>query len=89
MTQQRKAQSSNLGDDEGKNPPHGNLENPHKLKVKRKRNNSRQGGGEMHAPETNMLLDDMDLDVDIKNIIFPDKEEPSTENVLHISTLVV
>jgi hypothetical protein len=71
VTQQRKTQSSNSGDDEEKNPPQGNLENPHKLKVKRKRTNSQQGGGEIHAPEPDMLLDDMDLDVDIENIMLP------------------
>jgi hypothetical protein len=27
---------NNSGDDEERNPPKGNLENPHKLKVKRK-----------------------------------------------------
>jgi hypothetical protein len=36
-----------------------------------------------------MLLDDMDLYVDIKNICFLDEEELAIENVPHISTLVV
>jgi hypothetical protein len=36
-----------------------------------------------------MLLDDMDLDVDIENINFLDEEEPTTENIPCISTLVV
>jgi len=36
----RKMQSNNLGDDEERNPPKGNLENAHNLKVKRKRTNS-------------------------------------------------
>jgi hypothetical protein len=36
----RKMHSNNSGDDEERNPPKGNLENPHKLKVKRKRTNS-------------------------------------------------
>jgi len=31
----------------------------------------------------------MDLDVDIENIRFPEEQEPGTENVQHISTLVV
>jgi hypothetical protein len=44
--QQRKTLSNNSGDDEERNPLRGNLENPHKLKVKRKRTNSQQEGGE-------------------------------------------
>jgi hypothetical protein len=36
----RKIQSTNSMDDEDMNPPKGNLENPHKLKVKRKRTSS-------------------------------------------------
>jgi hypothetical protein len=36
----RKIHSNNSRDDEKRNPPKGNLENPHKLKVKIKRNNS-------------------------------------------------
>jgi hypothetical protein len=36
-----------------------------------------------------MLLDDMDLDVDIDNISFLDKEELATKNDLHVSTFVV
>jgi hypothetical protein len=88
-SQQRKIQSNNSGDDEERNPPQGNLENPHKLKIKRKRTNSQQEGGETHAPEHDLLLDNMDLDVDIENITFPDEEEPAREDVQHISTLMV
>jgi hypothetical protein len=66
--------SNNLGDDEERNPPKGNMENPHKLKVKRKMPNSQQEGDETHAPEYDFLLDNMDLDVDIENIIFSDVE---------------
>ena len=32
----------------------------------------------MNAPELDMLLDGMDLDVDIKNINFPKEEESAT-----------
>jgi hypothetical protein len=48
----------------------GNLENPHKLKVKKKRTNSLQEGEEMHAPKNDFLLDNMDLDLVIENITF-------------------
>jgi len=36
-----------------------------------------------------MLLDDMDLNVDIDIINFPDEQDLDTENVPRISTLVV
>jgi hypothetical protein len=65
------------------------LENPHKLKIKRKRTNSQQEGEETHAPENDLLLDNMDLDVDIENITFPDVEVPSRGNVQHTSALIV
>jgi hypothetical protein len=81
--------SNNSGDDEERNPPKGNLENPHKLKVKRKRTNSQQEGDETHAPEDDLLLDNMDLDVDIENITFPDVEVSTRENVQHISALMI
>jgi hypothetical protein len=64
------------------------LENPHKLKVKRKRTNSQQEGDETHAPEDDLLLDNMDLDVDIENITFPDVELSAQENV-HVSALMI
>jgi hypothetical protein len=44
VAQQRKPTNNNSGDDGERNPPQGSLENPHKLKVKRKRINSQQGG---------------------------------------------
>jgi hypothetical protein len=44
------------------------LENPHKLKVKRKRNSSQQEEEEKHIPENEISLEDMVLDVDIENI---------------------
>jgi hypothetical protein len=68
VTQQRKPSNNTSGDDGEKNPPQGNLENPHKLKVKRKIINSQQGGEEQNIPENDISLDDMDLDVDIENI---------------------
>jgi len=65
------------------------LENPHKIKIKRKRTNSQQGGGEKHAQENDLLLDNMDLDVDIENITFPDVEVPSIGNGNHTFALIV
>jgi hypothetical protein len=44
------------------------LENPHKLKVKRKRISYQQEGEEKNIPKNNISLEDMVLDVDIKNI---------------------
>jgi hypothetical protein len=88
-SQQIKIQSNNLADDEERNSPQGNLENPHKLKIKRKRTNSQQEGGETHAPENDLLLDNMDLDVDIENISFPDVEGHVIEEVQQIYALMV
>jgi hypothetical protein len=82
-------QSNNSGDDEERNPPKGNLENTHKLKVKRKRTNSQQEGDETHAHEDDFLLDNMDLDVDIENITFPHVEVSSRENVQTVFTLMI
>ena len=81
MVQQRKTPSNNLGDDGERNPPQGSLENPHKLQVKRKRINSQQEGEKQIIPEDNIFLDNMDFDVDIENIQFPDDEEHAQENV--------
>jgi hypothetical protein len=50
------------------------LEKSHKLQVKRKRVNSQQEI-EQHIPENEISLEDMDLDVDIENIHFPDDEQ--------------
>ena len=44
---------------------------------------------EYYTPKPDMFLYDMDLDVDIENISFPQEEDPTTENVPHISTVVV
>jgi hypothetical protein len=85
----RKMHSNNSEDDEERNPPKGNLENPHKLKVKRKRTNSQQEGDEAHALEDDFLLDNMDLDVDIENITFPDVEVSTQENVQHVFALMI
>jgi hypothetical protein len=41
--------------------------------VKRKRVNFQQEGEEQNALENDISLDDMDLDVDIENIWFPDE----------------
>jgi len=57
------------------------LENPHKIKIKRKRTNSQQEEGETHTLENDLLLDNMDLDVDIENITLLDVEVPSRRNV--------
>jgi len=85
----RKMHSNNSGDDEERNPSKGNMENFHKLKVKRKRTNLQQEGGETHALEADLLLDNMDLDIDIENITFPDVEVSTTGNEQHISTLMI
>jgi hypothetical protein len=50
-SQQRKSSTNNSDDGGEKNPPQGKLENPHKLKVKRKINNSQQEEEEQHIPE--------------------------------------
>jgi hypothetical protein len=55
----------------------------------RKITNSQQEEGETHAHEHDLLLDNMDLDVDIKNITFLDKQEPTREDVQHIYALMV
>jgi hypothetical protein len=44
---------------------------------------------EQNIPENDILLDDMDLDVDIENIWFPDEEEWTQENVRFSSALDV
>jgi hypothetical protein len=41
---------------------------------KRKRQTSREGGNE-GAPEDEIVLEDMDLDVNIEDIEFPDEEQ--------------
>jgi hypothetical protein len=65
------------------------LENPHKLKVKRKRTNSQQEGEEQNIPENNIYLEDMDLDVDIENICFLDEEEQIQENIQFVVELAI
>jgi len=65
------------------------LENPHKLKVKRKRTNSQQEGEEQNIPENNISLEYMDLDVYIENIWFPDEEEHIQENMQFVVELVI
>jgi hypothetical protein len=61
----RKIHSTNSGDDEDRNPPKANQQNPQKLKAKIKRTSSQQEGDETHAQKDDLLLDGMDLDVDI------------------------
>jgi hypothetical protein len=53
---------------------HGKLEKSHKLQVKRKRINSQQEIEE-HILESEIHLEDMDLEVDIENIQFLDDDE--------------
>jgi len=50
-------------------PPNGSLQRPHKISMtsKRKRQKSREGGNE-GAPKYEIVLEDMDLDVNIKDI---------------------
>jgi hypothetical protein len=73
---------------EKKSPPQGSLENSHKLTMKRKRANSQQEGEEQKAPKNDILLDDMDLDVDIENIRFPDEEECTQQDVQYVALVV-
>jgi len=75
MTQKIKTPSNNSGDDGERNPLQGSLENPHKLQVKRKRVNSQQEEEKQNVHEEDIFLDNMDFDVDIENIWFPDDEE--------------
>jgi hypothetical protein len=64
------------------------LENPHRLKVKRKRTSSQQEEEE-HIPGNEIPLEDIILDVDIKNIRFPDEEERVQENTQLLVELVI
>jgi hypothetical protein len=80
VNQQRKFSNNNSGDDGETNFSQRNLENPHKLIVKRKTTNSQQGGEEKDKPKDNISLEGMDLDVDIENIWFLDEEEHIHEN---------
>jgi len=70
-SQSIKLLTNESGDDEERNCPQGNLEHPHKLKIKRKRTNSQQEREETQSPKNDLLLDNMELDVDIGNISFP------------------
>jgi hypothetical protein len=75
VSQQNKFSTNNSDDGGEKNPPQGKLENPHKLKVKSKRNDSQQEEEERNIPENDISLEDMVLYVDIENTQFPDEEE--------------
>jgi len=55
------------------------LEKPHKIQVKRKRTNSQQEV-KQHIPEIESSLEDMELEVDIENIQFPDDDPRLQEN---------
>jgi hypothetical protein len=72
IQEQRKYSIDNSDDGGEQNPPKGNLERPHKLPVtrKRKRGTNKEGGSE-GAPEEEIVLEDMDLDVNIEDIEFP------------------
>jgi hypothetical protein len=79
-TPKKKKVSTNNYDDGGdKNPLKGKLEWYHKLQVKRKRQNSQQEV-EQHIPKNEIILEDMDLDVAIENIQFPDDEHRLQES---------
>jgi hypothetical protein len=69
-----------LGGGGDKNPPQGKIENPHKLQVKRKRKNSQREEVEQPISENDISLEDMDLEVDIENIHFPDEEQRLQES---------
>jgi hypothetical protein len=64
------------------------LEKSHKLQVKRKRTDSQQEIEEK-IPESEIHLEDMDLQVDIESIQFPDVEEQVHENIQPVAELVV
>jgi hypothetical protein len=67
VSQQRKSSTNKSNDGGEKNPPRGKLENPQKLKVKRKINSSQQEDKE-HTPGNEIPLEYTNLDVDIDNI---------------------
>jgi uncharacterized protein YabE (DUF348 family) len=71
---------NNASDGGDKNPPQQNLEKNHKLQVKIKRINSEQEIEE-NILESEIHLEDMDLEVDVENINFPGEEniQPVTE----------
>jgi hypothetical protein len=64
------------------------LEKYHKLQVKRKRTNSQQEIEE-HIIEREIHLDDMDLEVYIEHIQFPDDEERVQENIQPVFKLAM
>jgi hypothetical protein len=66
--------NSNDGGDH--NPPKGSFERHHKLLVtsKIKIQTSREGGNE-GAPEDEIVLEDLDLDVNMEDIKFTDEEQ--------------
>jgi hypothetical protein len=74
--EQRKYSMGNSDDGGDENTPKGSLERPHKLSVtsERKRQTHREGGNE-GAPEDEIVLEDMELDVNIEDIECPDEEQ--------------
>jgi len=72
------ADNSNDGGEH--NHPKGNIERPHKLPVtsKRKRGTNKEGESES-VHEEEIVLEDMELDVNIENIEFPDEEQRMQE----------
>jgi hypothetical protein len=79
--EQNKSAIDNSNDGGDQNPPKGSLERPHKLPVTSKRKiQTNQEGGNEGAPEDEIVLEDMDLDVNIEDIEFPDEEQRIQES---------
>jgi hypothetical protein len=75
MTSQQNKYSTNNYDDGGdKNPPRGRLEKYRKLQVKIKRQGTQQKK-ENIVPKREVVIQDMDLDINIEDIEFPDDEQ--------------
>ena len=74
----KRVSSDNSSGGGDKNPPQGKMENPHKIQVRKKRKIAPQEEAEQQVSENdtnNLSLEDMDLEVDIENIHFPDEEQ--------------
>jgi hypothetical protein len=69
--EKRESSMDNSNDGGEQNPPKGNLERSHKLRVtsKRKRGTNKKGETE-GVPKEEIILEDMDLDVNIEDIEF-------------------
>lgn len=75
MQEQRKSSLDNYEDGGDQNPPKGILERPHKVPVTSKGNIQTSKGGNKGAPKDYIVLEDMDLDVNIVDMKFPNEEQ--------------